>query len=151
MKDHTPILLVLDTNVVLDLLVFADPAVESLRQALLDKEATWLSSVEMKEELMRVLGYPRVAPRLAGRGLSVSDVLAEFDRFTCVVDAPPKTSCLCADADDQHFVDLAIQHGALLLSKDAAVLALRKRMSTLGARVSSVWPCMSPSDSCSRS
>lgn len=137
-------LLVLDTNVVLDLLVFADPSAQTLRQALLDKEATWLSSAAMRAELIRVLDYPRVAPRMAAKGLDASVVLAEFDRFTQMVESAPETSCRCADADDQHFVDLAIQHGALLVSKDAAVLALRRSMQALGARVLPVWPEAAP-------
>ncbi len=35
-----------------------------------------------------------------------------------------------ADPDDQHFLDLAAQHQALLLSKDKAVLKQRKRLAT---------------------
>jgi len=136
--------LVLDTNVALDLLVFDDPAAQPLRAALLAKEALWLSSVGMRDELARVLDYPRVAPRMAARSLFPLAVLAEFDQLTCRVSAAPTAPCRCADADDQPFIDLAVQHGALLLSKDAAVLALRRAMQALGARVLPAWPEMAP-------
>ncbi|MET4576910.1 putative toxin-antitoxin system toxin component, PIN family [Ottowia thiooxydans] len=131
--------LVIDTNVALDLLVFADPAVQALRAALLNGQAVWLASVEMRAELGRVLDYPRVLPRLVARGLNQSTVLLEFDQLTRTVPSAPPASCRCADADDQPFIDLAVQHGALLLSKDAAVLALLKPMRALGADASPTW------------
>ncbi|MBH1962800.1 MAG: putative toxin-antitoxin system toxin component, PIN family [Comamonadaceae bacterium] len=131
--------LVIDTNVALDLLVFADPAVQALRGALVKGEAVWLASVEMRAELARVLGYPRVVPRLAARDLDPVTVLLEYDQLTRIVPAAPTASCRCADADDQPFIDLAVQHGALLLSKDAAVLALLRPMRALGADASPAW------------
>lgn len=44
----------------------------------------------------------------------------------------PRASAVCKDPDDQQFIDLAVRHGALLLSKDRAVLSLRKRLLALG-------------------
>jgi predicted nucleic acid-binding protein len=41
---------------------------------------------------------------------------------------PPRAPCVCKDPDDQVFIDLAVAHGALLLSKDQAVLTMRKRL-----------------------
>jgi predicted nucleic acid-binding protein len=38
----------------------------------------------------------------------------------------------CSDADDQIFIDLAVAHQAVLLSKDQAVLTMRKRLLALG-------------------
>ena len=40
----------------------------------------------------------------------------------------------CKDPDDQKFIDLAVAHGATLLSKDRAVLALKKRLERLDVR-----------------
>ena len=42
--------------------------------------------------------------------------------------------------DDQPFIDLAVAHGALLLSKDAQVLGTARRVALLGARVARHWP-----------
>ena len=66
--------------------------------------------------------------------LSASDVLARFDQHTRIVDVAPKASVTCSDADDQKFIDLAIQHHAVLLSKDRDVLSMRKRLLTMGIR-----------------
>ncbi|MGB3072303.1 MAG: PIN domain-containing protein [Ottowia sp.] len=132
--------LVLDTNVALDLLVFADPAAAPLRAALLAGDAVWLATGQMRAELARVLDYPRVVPRLEARDLTSAAVMAEFDRLARMVEPAPVASCRCADADDQPFIDLAVQRGALLLSKDAAVLALKRAMRALGARVLPAWP-----------
>jgi predicted nucleic acid-binding protein len=42
----------------------------------------------------------------------------------------------CRDPDDQMFIDLAVAHRAVLLSKDALVLRLAKRLLPLGVVVS---------------
>ena len=48
---------------------------------------------------------------------------------------------VCKDTDDQKFIDLAAQHRAILLSKDKAVICMRKRLLTLDAHVATalVW------------
>jgi predicted nucleic acid-binding protein len=123
--------LVLDTNIVLDCFVFADEAARPLRAALEDGSARWLATADMRSELERVLAYPKIAPRLAHYQLAPRDVLAQFDRLAQSVAAPARAGVRCTDADDQKFVDLAVAHGATLLSKDAAVLALKKRLAAL--------------------
>ena len=40
----------------------------------------------------------------------------------------PACAVRCGDPDDQPFIDLALLHRALLLSKDKAVLRLRRRL-----------------------
>ena len=42
--------------------------------------------------------------------------------------APTQANVSCSDADDQKFIDLAIAHQALLLSKDQHVLSMQKRL-----------------------
>jgi len=123
--------LVLDTNIVLDCFVFADEAARPVRAALETGSARWLATADMRSELERVLAYPKIAPRLAYYGIEAADVLALFDRHAQLVEAPARASVRCSDPDDQKFVDLALAHGAALLSKDAAVLALRKRLAAL--------------------
>jgi predicted nucleic acid-binding protein len=131
--------LVLDTNIVLDLFVFADPAAQPLLPALEAGLACWLATAAMRDELARVLGYPQVVRRLVARGLAAADVLDRFDRHATVVDAAPKAPVTCGDPDDQKFIDLAVAHRALLLSKDAAVLCMRRRLATLGVTLASAW------------
>jgi putative PIN family toxin of toxin-antitoxin system len=123
--------LVLDTNIVLDLLVFDDPAAVPLRAALARGEWRWLATAPMRDELARVLAYPKIAARLAFRGLAAPAVLSAFDAQSQPVPVPPKAPVTCKDADDQKFIDLAVHHRATLLSKDAAVLCMKKRLQAL--------------------
>ncbi len=128
--------LVLDTNIVLDVFVFADEAALPLKEELLAGRLRWLATAAMRDELERVLAYPQIVPRLAFRGLAAADVMAAFDRHVTPVDCAPKAPVACKDPDDQKFIDLAVQEGAMLLSKDAAVLSMRKRMESLGSGAS---------------
>lgn len=129
----TPI--VLDTNVVLDLLVFDDPATPALQQALSEGALRWIATPVMREELARVLLYPHIAARLDYYRLGADDVLAAFDRQVQRVDVAPRAPMVCRDPDDQKFIDLAVAHRAALLSKDHAVLKLRKRLTLQGVPV----------------
>lgn len=128
--------IVIDTNIVLDLLVFDDPDCVALRVALEVGELQWMATAAMREELVRVLGYPLVAARLARNGRDAEGVLASYDRRVHPVDeAPARAPCLCRDPDDQIFVDLAVAQGARLLSKDRALLEMRGPLARLGVEV----------------
>lgn len=125
--------LVLDTNIVLDLLVFQDPVSASLCQCVSAGGMDWIATAPMREELARVLGYPQIARRLAQQALGPQEILARFDTQTRSVAEPAKARVTCKDPDDQKFIDLAVAHQALLLSKDRAVLCMAKRLAALGA------------------
>ncbi|MDT7514163.1 putative toxin-antitoxin system toxin component, PIN family [Rhodoferax mekongensis] len=125
--------IVLDTNIVLDVLVFKDPLTLPLRQALEAGQLRWLSTDAMREELARVLSYPQIAKRLAFYGLEPHEVLAARDAWVHTVDPAPKAPVTCKDPDDQRFIDLAVAHQCLVLSKDHAVLCMAKRLLALGA------------------
>jgi len=125
--------LVLDTNIVLDLLVFADPATALLPGLLASGTLRWIATAGMRSELARVLAYPQIAPRVAFYGLAPEGVLARFDAAVQTVEAAARARAICTDTDDQAFIDLAAAHGAILLSKDKAVLRLRKRLLACGA------------------
>ena len=119
---------VLDTNIVLDVFVFSDAAAIPLRQALAAGTLDWLATQAMRDELARVLAYPKIVTRLSFYKLTAEDVLAAFDQQARLVDVPAKSSLNCSDPDDQKFIDLAVAHHALLLSKDRAVLSMAKRL-----------------------
>ena len=129
---------VLDTNIVLDLWVFDDPASSPLRESVLQGESPWLATAAMREELARVLDYPQIAKRLALRALMPADVLGHFDRHVQLQPDAPKAPYTCKDADDQKFIDLAVQHGAALHSKDAQVLCMKNRLARCGVALN---PC----------
>lgn len=126
---------VLDTNIVLDLFVFNDPTAAVLKTAVLEKELRWLASSAMRSELQRVLTYPLIAKRLAQNNLQPADVLQAFDTHALVLAAAAKAPVTCSDTDDQIFIDLALAHQAWLISKDQAVLCMKKRLLLLGVRV----------------
>ena len=125
---------VLDTNIVLDVFVFADVSAIPLKQALDAGELDWLATEAMRDELARVLAYPKIVPRLEFYRHSAADVLASFAAHARLVDVAPKASLSCSDPDDQKFIDLAVAHRALLLSKDKAVISMAKRLLTQGIR-----------------
>ena len=131
---------VLDTNVVLDLFVFRDCAMDGLRAGLESGGAHWIATPAMRDELARVLDYPLVRRQLAGRGGDAAGVLREFDERAILHAAPAPAPVRCADADDQMFIDLAADHGALLLSRDREVLRLRARLAALGVAVAASFP-----------
>lgn len=128
--------IVIDTNIALDLLVFGDPACVPLQTALDAGELRWLATAAMRDELARVLGYPKIVPRLAYYRRTPAAVLADFDRQTQRVEPAPRATVVCKDPDDQIFIDLAVAHRAPLRSKDRAVRVLRKRLAALGVDVS---------------
>ena len=128
--------IVIDTNIVLDLLVFDDPRWAALRAALAAGTLRWLATAPMRVELARVLGYPLIVRRLAKDARAPEAVLAAFDAQARLVEGtPPRARFVCKDPDDQVFIDLAVMHRARLLSKDQAVLVMRKRLATLGVTV----------------
>lgn len=135
--------LVLDTNIVLDVFVFDDAAARELKAGLECGQLRWLATRAMREELERVLAYPQIVSRLAFYRLPAADVLAGFDCHACVVEAPTRAPYACSDADDQKFVDLAVRHRCVLLSKDAAVLAMKKRLASLDTVVAAAMPASS--------
>jgi len=135
--------LVLDTNIVLDLFVYDDPATQPLRAAL-EAGVCWHATAAMRDELVRVLTYPQIVRRLQVRAWGPEEVLRRFDAQVRMTEVAPKAPCTCKDPDDQKFIDLAAAHQAVLLSKDAAVLCMERRLARLGARVSRCWPPSEP-------
>jgi len=133
--DTPPRPVVVDTNVALDLLIFSDPRTAPLRALLAAGRLAWIATQVMRDELERVLAYPHIAERMDYYRVGAAQVLAAFDAQARLVDTAPKVAYVCKDADDQKFIDLAAAHQAILLSKDKAVLCMRKRLENLGADV----------------
>jgi len=129
---NAPRVIVLDTNVVLDVFIFSDVAAAPVRAGLADGSLHWIATAEMREELRRVLDYTHLVPRMTYYQLTAADVLAAFDRHAHLVPVADKTHLTCKDPDDQKFINLAVAHRSLLLSKDHAVLRLKKRLLPLG-------------------
>jgi predicted nucleic acid-binding protein len=128
-------LIVLDTNVVLDWLLFDDRRMATLAAALTAGRVRWVASEPMREELCRVL-LRGIATR---PGQATDSIVAAFDRWSARVEpaaASLAPSLRCSDADDQKFVDLAVQMRASdLISRDRAVLRLAGAARGVGLRI----------------
>jgi predicted nucleic acid-binding protein len=135
---QAPVRRVLDTNIVLDLWVFDEPKATDLRNSVETGNTHWLATAAMREELVRVLAYPQIVKRLMHRALPADTVLGHFDRWAQLQPNAPKAPYACKDADDQKFIDLAVQHGAALHSKDAQVLCMKKRLARCGVALNPV-------------
>ncbi len=129
----------IDTNWLLDLWVFQDPRAQTLRHALETGQVQWLATTEMRAEFERVLGYPAVTRWRQRHEAGLSNPLTAFDRHHHPTPPAPACDVHCRDPDDQAFIDLAVAHRARLLSKDRAVLALRRPLARLGVAVSADW------------
>ena len=119
---------VIDTNIVLDLWLFEDPATIPLRAALQSGAISHLATASMRDELERVLAYPHLGKRMAKSSIQAQDILIRFDEYLLAAEPAAKAACTCKDPDDQKFIDLAVAHAVPLLSKDKAILCMKKRL-----------------------
>ena len=119
---------VIDTNIVLDLWLFEDPATIPLRAALQSGAISHLATASMRDELERVLTYPHLVKRMARSNIQAQDILIRFDEYLLAAEPAAKAACTCKDLDDQKFIDLAVAHAVPLLSKDKAILCMKKRL-----------------------
>jgi putative PIN family toxin of toxin-antitoxin system len=119
---------VIDTNIVLDLWLFEDPATIPLRAALQSGAISHLATASMRDELERVLAYPHLVKRMAKSNIQAQDILNRFDEYLLAAEPAAKAACTCKDPDDQKFIDLAVAHAVPLLSKDNAILCMKKRL-----------------------
>lgn len=135
-------MLVLDTNCVLDLLLFQDASCQPIAHWLGTGQAQIMVTSAMLEELQRVLGYADFALS-AAQQQSISARYAAMSVLLTPAEMPPLPLSLprCRDPDDQGFIDLAAALAAtaaanaassvLLISRDKAVLRLRRAMRRL--------------------
>jgi predicted nucleic acid-binding protein len=130
-----PAVLVLDTNIVLDWLVFDDPSVAAVQGAITSGRVRWVASPAMRDELESVLSRDSLLAWRpdAPRSRSI------WQRWATIVSAPetaPEPRLRCTDPDDQKFIDLALQVGAAaLLSRDRALLRLAGRAGARGLSI----------------
>ena len=139
---------VVDTNVALDLLIFSDPRTAPLRTLLAQGRLDWIATQVMRDELERVLAYPHIVSRMDFYRVDAAQVLAAFDAQARLVDIAPRVAYVCKDADDQKFIDLAVAHRAILVSKDKAVLCMRKRLLALDVQVTAAIVFEDPAAAC---
>lgn len=128
-----PLLLVLDTNVWLDWLVFDDAGVAPLKAAIASAQAEIFIDDACAAELAAVLAYPLRKQILAAGAQAAC--LAECRRIARSVQTHEVAESLdsaalpvCRDADDQKFLELARACRAdYLVTKDLLLLELARR------------------------
>ena len=126
---------VLDTNAVLDWLVFRDPGMQVWVEAIELGRLRWLACAAMREELLRTLGYAQ----LARWQPEPEQVLAAFDHWSVARASPTALGApglICSDPDDQVFLDLGLaQKARWLVTHDRALLRLARAAQRHGLRV----------------
>jgi len=140
--DTSPPRLVLDTNIVLDCLVFDDPAMRELTTAIEARRVQALVHESTIDELQRVLAYPQLRLAEAQRQHVLNRYLAastpapmpeSFSRDTLLL---PPGFPRCRDRDDEVFLALAYHARAhALVTWDKAVLKLRRKARKFGVAI----------------
>ena len=128
--------LVLDTNAVLDWLVFDNPGCRLIARAILSGTVRWVVNAAVRDELAHVLSRGVVDQWQPDLPL----LWRTWERHATPIEQPPQSSPQrrpqCTDIDDQKFVDLALDTGALwLVTRDRALLKLARRARSLGLAI----------------
>lgn len=132
LTSSSPAVAVLDTNVVLDWLLFGEPAVSALAAAVTAGSVRWLATAAMRDELAHVLDHGLAESRQADS----AGLLAAWDARAVIVAAAPPHRLACTDPDDQKFLDLAFAASARwLVSRDRALLRLGRQAAALGLTI----------------
>ena len=140
-----PIRLVLDTNVVVDWLVFDDPFMLPLRAGVLNGRIAVLTHEPAITELCRVLGYKPLKLDAWRQEEIFKHYLGQTTVFNMPADFSLKHLMLpggfprCRDRDDEHFLALAYHANAdALVSRDNAVYGLKTRAAKFGMSILNV-------------
>lgn len=149
MNDLAPIRLVLDTNVVIDWLVFDDPFMNPLRHGVRDSRIRVLTHLPAIEELERVLAYPQLKLGHARQKEIFAQYMAQTTLAAVPVGFSTKQLMLpggfprCRDRDDEPFLALAFHTKAdALASRDNAVFGLKSRAAKFGVTILNVQQVM---------
>ena len=133
--------LVLDTNVILDLLVFQDPAAEVIQMVLDARLVEAVRTDASMLELMNVIQRPNF--KLSKEQQQI--ILKQWESSSRLLGTANMTQApfTCRDPDDQVFIDMAYSiRPALLLSKDLRVLELQSRALREQIQISNDYACI---------
>lgn len=127
----TPKLVVIDTNVCLDLFVFKDPRWALILSGLKDGSIKAITREDCRNEWLAVLHYSHLPVNAENR----DQIIQTFDASISCVERPEKPLPLprCTDKDDQKFLEIA-RDGEVktLITKDKALLKLAKKVHKAG-------------------
>lgn len=115
--------LILDTNILLDLLIFNDPQADGIRRGIEQHEFELIYSQEILSEYTDVIARPTFAKMNIDQSL----LLNTWHQIATLKPSPPPCGFRCDDPDDQPFIDLAYHYRpSQLLSKDRKILQMQK-------------------------
>lgn len=127
-------LVILDTQIVMDWLVFDEQSLLPLIASVESGRLHWVATEAMRAELLHVIGRgvaARYSPD-AGRVNIAFDAHCHFLPEPVLGMARPR----CSDTDDQKFIDLGLSlagtRSITLISRDRAVLKVAKRAGRMG-------------------
>lgn len=131
MPDPLPVRLVLDTNTVMALWVFDDPALARLRGLIDCAAPVLLARADTLEELRRVLAYRQFAVAPERQSTILAAYSARIASIAPDSVSPAPALPTCRDSDDQKFLELARDGRAThLLTRDKALLRLGRHRLT---------------------
>jgi putative PIN family toxin of toxin-antitoxin system len=123
--------LVLDTNVWLDWLVFAEPSVAPLKETVALGRAAVYIDAPCEAELVRVLAYDlgRHSIDAAAQAACLAACRRAARRIEAAASEAQRAMLpVCRDPDDQKFLEAALAAGAdFLVTKDLELLTLARR------------------------
>jgi len=123
---------VIDTNALLDWLVFGDPDALRLGEAVLQRHRIWLMTARMQGEWAAVLARP-LPDRWEERRKHALTIDLEGIFVSCLDPPAAPPALRCRDPDDQMFIDLAVHSRPCgLVTRDRDLLALRRRAAVSG-------------------
>lgn len=137
---NAPVRLVLDTNTVLAIWMFRDPALQSLEHLIAGGTVTLHSREDALEELRRVLAYSQFGVAIEAQAQLLAAYRARVMLLPAAAPgtreaAPPQPASIdlppllpqCRDRDDQKFLEIAAQAMAThLVTRDKALLKLAR-------------------------
>jgi len=123
-----PLRVVLDTNVLVSLYVFADSRFAPLRTCIDGGKWQAITNTACFGEFRRVLGYPLFALTQEQQAGALAAYAASATRYDAATPAAAVPLPRCKDRDDQKFLELARDSGAnWLVTADKALLRLARR------------------------
>jgi putative PIN family toxin of toxin-antitoxin system len=117
--------LILDTNTAVSGLLWSGPPSQVIDAAIVGTVSLFTSAV-LLDELLDVLQRPKLTLRLALRGLTAPELLAEYTALTVVVSPAPLLTPVSADPDDDAILACAVSAQAeAIVSGDHHLLDLK--------------------------
>jgi predicted nucleic acid-binding protein len=131
--------LVLDTHVWLDWLVFEDPGIVPIRNAVGTGRGEVYVDAVCEAELARVLarGFAKRTLDAQAQAACIAQCRRLAKRIDAAVPQAQRAQLpVCSDPDDQKFLEAALAAGAqFLITKDRALLVMAKKRTRLPFRI----------------